>query len=155
MFALSFINFTLFIRIGKNMSILSFITDVFALFLDSLTTVEEVIGIYNLNLGGLVIEHPLAFLVLIPLFILSFFIGLNHSRFGFFFILVAVGFVVVTFIITVGFGIDPITIISFAFVLFTIPTTFVVGFFIGWGFQQILRVICTDREGGLFCRFNY
>ena len=137
------------------MGILTFISDIFTLFIDSLTAVEEVIGIYNFNLGGLVIEHPLAFWVLLPLFILSFFVGLRHSRFGFFFTLIAVGAVGVTFVVVIGFGIDPSIIVNFAFFLFILPITFLVGFFIGWGFQHLLRIICTDREGGIFCRFEY
>jgi len=137
------------------MGILSFITDAFAFFLDSLTAIENVLGIYNFNLGGLIIEHPLAFILLLPLFFLAFYIGLRHSRLGFFSTLVGICIVSVGFIIVVGFGIEPSIVVNFAFFLFTLPITFLIGFFIGWGFQHLLRVICTDRTGGLFCRIEF
>lgn len=134
------------------MGILSDIGDFIGIFVESLTAIEKMWGIYNINILGLTIEHPLAFILLLPLFFTAFYVGLRYPKFGLFFSSVVIAVVSVSFIVMVGIGVSTTTIVNLIFFLITIPLAFASGCVVGWLIHYILSRVCSDREGGILCK---
>lgn len=134
------------------MGILSDIGDFIGIFVESLTAIEQMWGIYNINIFGLTMEHPLVFVLLLPLFFTAFYVGLKYPKFGLFFSSVIIAVVSVSFLMMVGIGVSVASIVNLIFFLITIPFVFSNGCVVGWLINHVLNRICGDREGGILCK---
>lgn len=128
------------------------IDDFFGFFVNSIAVVEESLGIRPFVASGIVVEHPLALLALLPLFAVGIFVGLRYPKFGALFTVAGVAIAIGLFVAIVGLGIDVDAIASVLFLLVTLPIVFALGCVIGWLTHLALSRVCRDRDGGVLCK---
>ena len=123
--------------------------------INSMTACEIAMGLYNVEILGVTIEHPFVFIFLLPTFIAAIYIGFNHPRLGTLItsFLVAGSFLAAIIIVAIGFSITALADLSFF--ISVIPLMFVIGCISGWGMQFSISRTCRNREGGKLCDLVY